>query len=142
MNNQLFNILVAAITLYKRSEILIIQRSFKENFMPGKWGLPCGKINFGEKLEDAVLRELREETGLSGYISKIVGYSSFTSELRNIHYHNLQINFLVDVDKKEPIVLDDSHQSYRWIKLKDHLDEYLDEFILTVIGQANLVKEL
>jgi hypothetical protein len=35
-----------------------------KSFFQARGGLPCGKIFFGERLEDAVRRELLEETAL------------------------------------------------------------------------------
>ena len=41
----------------EKKEILII-------FRRGKWDLPKGKLDKGEKLEDCAVREVEEETGL------------------------------------------------------------------------------
>jgi 8-oxo-dGTP pyrophosphatase MutT (NUDIX family) len=42
-------------------------------FPEGRWGLVAGYIERDERPEDAALRELQEETGLTGHDSRLVG---------------------------------------------------------------------
>ena len=88
--------LAAAIVVHK-DRVLIVRRSEKESFLPNHWGIPCGKINVtqGESAEDAVLRELREETGLKGKIVRQVGRSRFSSIWQGESAENIQQNYLV-----------------------------------------------
>lgn len=53
---------VAAAIWNDRREILLIRRAKEPR--KGQWSLPGGKVEFGETLHAAVLREVREETGL------------------------------------------------------------------------------
>jgi 8-oxo-dGTP pyrophosphatase MutT (NUDIX family) len=54
-----FSIVLAAggLVLNEKKQVLMI-------FRRGKWDLPKGKLDKGEKLEDCALREVKEETGL------------------------------------------------------------------------------
>lgn len=62
--------------------ILLIHRSdFK------LWGLPSGSIELGESLEDAMIRETFEETGLKINQLKIIGVSS-DPLIENVSYPN------------------------------------------------------
>jgi len=45
----------------------------KQPWPPGRWGLVAGFLEAGETMEEGVLRELREETGLEGEVVGLVG---------------------------------------------------------------------
>lgn len=48
----------------RNGKILLLQRSVTNEFEPGLWGFPSGKINFGENLIVALKREVIEAVGL------------------------------------------------------------------------------
>ena len=56
-----FSVTAGAVITDERGRVLLL----KHRFRPGSgWGIPGGYIDKGEKAEDALRRELREETGL------------------------------------------------------------------------------
>jgi 8-oxo-dGTP pyrophosphatase MutT (NUDIX family) len=68
---------VAAVIFDRRGRILLQQRSDG-----GQWGLPGGSVEIGESVAEAVVREVREETGLRVKARRIVGvYSNPTLQV-------------------------------------------------------------
>ena len=131
-----FNILVGIIAIFG-DDVLLLRRSLSEKFLPGAWGPPCGTIVFGERLEDAVRRELLEETAL--HVSKfkgMVGYSMFMSDKEGDELHNLQINYLIEVVSAEPVILDKSNDDYKWLPIQECESAGLSEYALSTIKQA------
>lgn len=62
---------VSAVIFDRRGRLLLQQRSDG-----GQWGLPGGSVEIGESVADAVVREVREETGLAVRPLRIVGVYS------------------------------------------------------------------
>jgi ADP-ribose pyrophosphatase YjhB (NUDIX family) len=70
---------------------------------PGSWTLPGGGIDFGEHPEAAALRELDEETGLTGRIVELLAVDSIrrtargsTSDTR-VDYHGVRIVYRTEI---------------------------------------------
>jgi 8-oxo-dGTP diphosphatase len=59
-----------------REQRLLLCRLATNEPEPGAWTLPGGGVDFGEHPDDAVVRELREESGLDGSISGLEGVFS------------------------------------------------------------------
>lgn len=73
----------AALVANDRGELLLVRRA--RHPMKGMWCLPCGFVEKDEQIEEAALRELREETRLEGRVVRLLD----TVTARNYFYGNL-----------------------------------------------------
>jgi len=80
---------VDGIVIYE-GKIVLIRR--KNDPFKGKLALPGGIVEYGERVEDALIRELREETGLICKPEKIVGV--YSDPDRDPRGHFVSICFL------------------------------------------------
>ena len=67
----------AALVLDGDRRVLLVRRKFPPN--QGMWCLPTGFAEMGETIAEAALRELREETGLTGRVARLIDADSWKS---------------------------------------------------------------
>ena len=60
-----------AIVVDRAGRVLLVLRANPP--AQGRWSIPGGRIEAGERAEEAAVRELREETGLRGEVVRDVG---------------------------------------------------------------------
>lgn len=70
---------VASAIVVKNREVLLVKR--KKDPYKGMWCLPSGFAETGESIEDAALRELKEETGITGRIIDFVCADSIYNDV-------------------------------------------------------------
>lgn len=77
--------------LAQENKILLCRLSPRVMKSAGCWTLPGGGLDFGEKPEDAVEREMLEETGLTVRTGKLVAVDSLSDEVNGTHFHSIRI---------------------------------------------------
>ena len=98
-------------------KILLMKRSPYKDEQPGKWENPGGGIEEGENVETACVREVREETGLTGRI--IRSGQEFDVHLRTGTVHIYPVLFKADTND---VRLSHEHVDYTWIDPKDFVN--------------------
>ncbi|KZM68504.1 NUDIX hydrolase [Nocardia terpenica] len=96
-------------------KVLLLQRP-TDDFMGGIWELPSGKVEPGEALDQALIREVKEETGLD--VTRITHYLGDFDYESGSGKQSRQFNFTVEVASAEPVVLQE-HDAYTWTNLTE-----------------------
>jgi len=79
--------------IIKDGKILLVKR--KNDPFKGKWALPGGFVEYGEKTEDAVAREVLEETGLKTTVDNTIGV--YSDPNRDPRGHTITVVYKLDV---------------------------------------------
>ncbi|MFW6410353.1 MAG: NUDIX domain-containing protein [Halanaerobiales bacterium] len=107
----------------------------KSSKWDGKFVIPGGHIEPGEKMEETLKREVREETGLEIYDIQVIGVneSVFAAEFHE-ERHFIFIDYICRTDSKE-VVLNEEAEEYVWVDL-----EVIDDYDLNSSTEALLLE--
>ncbi len=96
--DQLRHVVVHALVI-RDNEILLEKRA-DYLLEAGKWCLPSGFMDRDETATQAVLRELREETGWEGKITHFFRVNSHPDRPRELEKQNVALEYIVEVTEK------------------------------------------
>ncbi|GAA1683407.1 hypothetical protein GCM10009830_33280 [Glycomyces endophyticus] len=109
--------LVVGAVILDEGKVLLLKRP-ADDFMGGLWELPSGKVDPGERLDAALAREVKEETGLDlAETTAYLGHFDYTSGSGK---PSRQFNFAIEVSATEPVVLTE-HDDFQWREVTDDL---------------------
>lgn len=99
----------------ENNEILFLKRK-SDDFMGGILELPSGNVEEKETIDQGLIREVKEETGLE--INKIGMFINTFDYLSRSGKKSRQYNFEVIVKKSDNIFLTE-HDEYRWLSYEE-----------------------
>jgi len=111
---------VGAIIINDKGKILLMKRKDtidKDRSTTGMWSAPGGEVEFGEKVEDAVIREVKEEIGVDAEIVKNIGYTDQILKNPRLHWHGVE--FLCKIKNGIPKIMEaDKFEKIEWFNPK------------------------
>jgi len=126
-----------ALIVNDKNETLLIKRTSKSQNEAGFWSKPGGTVEFNEKVEDAIIREIKEELGIDIELTKLLGFTNHILNSENQHW--VAINYLAKIISGEPRIMEpDKMEEIKWFSFnnlpnkltqttKDPIREYLGQ---------------
>ncbi len=115
---------VGAFIFNNKGEILLL----KSHKWPGRYVVPGGHVELGERLEEAVAREAKEETGLDVHDVELINFQQFIYDpafWKKRHF--IFFDFACKTDSVD-VQLNDEAEGYIWMEPRSALTTELDTY--------------
>jgi nucleoside triphosphatase len=116
---------VGALVVHSNGKVLMVT----SNKWGNKYTVPGGHIELGERAEDAIKREVKEETGLDAEpVKLLLIQQAIYPEDYYRHEHFIFMDYVCDA-KSSQVILDGKElQTYAWVDPKEALKLELEEY--------------
>ena len=122
----------------KLRKYLILKKSSIEDINPNTFDIPGGRMKFGEDLEEAVVREAKEETGLNITVKQIFNAWTFVKKDKELQLTG--IDFLCITEQKT-VKLSEEHSAFEWKEVKKIIkDEKYPDWLRKTIEKAEKIR--
>jgi 8-oxo-dGTP diphosphatase len=105
----------AGAVILRDNKILLLLRTRSPE--AGSWSIPGGKVEFGEKIETALVREVKEEIGVDSEVVALLGITNHILPEEKVHW--LSPPFLVRIHGEPINVEPDKHKDMKWFDVDD-----------------------
>ncbi|MBP9686486.1 MAG: NUDIX domain-containing protein [Candidatus Doudnabacteria bacterium] len=102
-------------------KVLLLQEStaYADGTNAGKWDLPGGRLHPDESFRDALLREVKEETGLDVTVGGCVYVDEWWPQVRGEQWHVVGMFFVCKSQSVADVVLSTDHAAFEWVPLAE-----------------------
>jgi 8-oxo-dGTP diphosphatase len=122
----------------KLEKYLVLKKSDIEDINPNTFDMPGGRIEFGEKLEEAVIREAKEETGLDVEAKQV--FNAWTFVKKNKDFQLTGVDFLC-VTQQQEVKLSEEHSGSEWKEAQEIIsDEKYPDWLRKTIEKSEKVR--
>lgn len=97
-------------------KVLVALRAADDSFLPGYWEQVGGSLDWGEEPSTGLIREVKEETGLSIEVIKPYSVSHYIDEEED---SIVEISYICKVVGSNEVALSSEHQEYRWVTIDE-----------------------
>lgn len=122
---------VGALIFNPKGEVFLM----KSHKWKNKYVIPGGHIELGEKIEDSLKREIKEETGLAIYDIEFLMFQEFIFD--NIFWKNRHFIFFdfAAKTKSKKVVLNSEGQEYIWVTPQKALKLPVESYTIKAIKE-------
>ncbi len=113
----IFFVAAHALVVNSEKKVLVTKRAKCNDYMPLKWDIPGGTVEPGETVEEALIRELKEETNIAIVpLHPVYVYSNLSQLPKR---QTVQIVFTCKYIEGEITLNPEEHDEYRWIDFSE-----------------------
>jgi 8-oxo-dGTP diphosphatase len=127
---------IVSAAIVQEGKLLMVQEG-KEHCR-GQWGLPGGRVEPGEPLLDAIVREVFEETG---YAIRVNGMTRVLRYISQLGFHCVRFNFAAEVVGGTPAIDGTEILAMRWLDFEE-IAAMPDEHLRTPAIAREAIRDL
>lgn len=103
--------------LVKDGKVLLLREAatYGEGTQRGRYHMPGGRIEIGENFEDALRREIREETGLEVEIIMPIYVGEWRPVIREVQHQIIATFFVCTPIGASDVTLSTEHDAFEWV---------------------------
>jgi 8-oxo-dGTP diphosphatase len=116
-SSPILRVAAKAVIVNDTGSILILREAitYGDGTQIGRYGLPGGRIEPGERFEDGLLREVKEEVGLHVAPLYPVFVGEWHPDIKGVPHQIIAV-FVACKIKSGNVVLSEEHDKFEWVK--------------------------
>lgn len=112
-----FFVAAHALVINDKKKVLVMKRASCNDYMPLTWDIPGGTVEIGETVEQALIRELKEEAGIDiEPLHPIYAYSNLSQLPKR---QTIQLVYVCKYRGGDIVLNPEEHEEYKWLNYSE-----------------------